>query len=106
MKQIMERCGHPAVGVNWNSNAEDVTDGSVAQSFAMLKPWLRTCHINDLWKDHLGVYPYRELFRLLSEANYDRYTLIEVHRTPANPAAGEDFLRYYKALWLELARPA
>jgi sugar phosphate isomerase/epimerase len=104
MKQIMEHCGHKSVGITWNSNAEDVKDGSVAQSFALLKPWVRSCHINDLWKDSTGVYPYRELFRLLRESGYDRYTLCEGSRPPADAAAGEEFLRYYKALWHELNR--
>jgi len=35
MKAIMENCGHPAVGVCWNSNAEDVQNGSVRESFAL-----------------------------------------------------------------------
>jgi len=104
MKRIMEHCGHKSVGLTWNSNAEDVKDGSVAESFAMLRPWLKSCHINDLWKESTGVYPYRELFRLMRTTSYDRVTLCEVPRTPADPTAGEDFLRYYRALWLELAR--
>jgi len=103
-KQIMEHCGHKSVGVTWNSNAEDVKAGSVAESFTLLRPWIKSCHINDLWKDMGGAYPYRELFRLMRESNYDRYTMCEVGRTPPDRAAGEDFLRYYKALWLELAR--
>jgi hypothetical protein len=70
----------------------------------MLKPWLKSCHINDLYKEHTGAYPYRELFRLMREANYDRYTLIEVGKTPPDVATGEEFLRYYKALWTELAK--
>jgi sugar phosphate isomerase/epimerase len=104
MKAIMEHCGHKSVGITWNSNPPDVKDGSVKASFEMLKPWLKSCHINDLYKEHTGAYPYRELFRLMREAEYDRYTLIEVGRTPPDVATGEDFLRYYKALWLELAR--
>jgi len=104
-KKIMEHCGHPKVGLTWNSNAADVTNGSVAESFKMLWPWVRSCHINDLYNDGLGKYPYRELFRLFRENGYDRVTLCEVGRTPADAAAGEEFLRYYKALWTELARP-
>lgn len=104
MKTIMEHCNHPAVGVCWNSNPTDIVDGSIAQSFAMLKPWLKSCHINDLYNDLAGKYPYRELFRLLREAKYDRYTLIEVGRTPVDVASGEEMLRYYKALWTELAK--
>src|ERR1700722_12456681 len=33
MKTIMDACGHPSVGVTWNSNAADVEKGSVAASF-------------------------------------------------------------------------
>jgi sugar phosphate isomerase/epimerase len=103
-KTIMEACGHPKVGVTWNSNPTDVKDGSVAESFKLLAPWVRSCHINDLYKDASGAYPYRELFRLLRQGGYDRYTLIEVGRVYPDPAVGEEFLRYYKALWTELTR--
>ena len=40
-------------------------NGSVAESFELLRPWIRSCHINELYKDAAGEYPYRELFRLL-----------------------------------------
>jgi sugar phosphate isomerase/epimerase len=104
MKTIMERCGHPKVGLTWNSNPTDLVNGSVVPAFEMLRPWLLSCHINDLYKDSSGVYPYRELFRLLRESGYDRYTLIEVGKGTPDVASGEEFLRYYKALWTELTR--
>ena len=104
MKQIMEHCGHKSVGVTWNSNPEDVANGSVAESFALLKPWILSVHVNNLWRDAAWVYPYRELFRLLRESGYDRYTLCEDGVAFPEPAAGEHFLRYYKALWTELNR--
>ena len=94
MKAIMEHCGHPKVGVTWNSNATDLKDGSVAESFKLLRPWIFSCHINDLYKEHTGAYPYRELFRLLRQTGYDRYTLCEVGKTPPTVAAGEEFLRW------------
>jgi len=106
VKAIMEHCGHPRVGLTWNSNGTDVKKGSVAESFALLRPWVRSCHINELYKDAAGVYPYRELFRLLRESGYDRVTLCEIGKSPPNPDAGAELLRYYKALWAELARPA
>ncbi len=99
MRTIMEACNHRAVGVTWNSNAEDVVKGSVAESFRLLRPWLKSVHINEL---HSG-YPYRELFRLLREAGYDRFTLAEIPGT-ADVASGERLMRYYKALWTELTR--
>lgn len=103
MRKIMEHCGHPKVGICWNSNPTDLVGKSVEPSFRMLWPWIRSCHINDLYKDMRGQYPYRELFRLLRESGYDRATLIEVGKTPPDAAVGEELLRYYRALWQELA---
>jgi hypothetical protein len=104
MKTIMEHCRHPRVGLTWNSNPSDLKDGSVAASFELLWPWLRSCHINELYKDAAGAYPYRELFRLFRRHGYDRATLCEVGQTVADEKAGIEMLRYYKALWLELNR--
>jgi sugar phosphate isomerase/epimerase len=104
MKTIMEACGHPKVGLTWNSNPQDVKDGSVAEYFKLLWPWLRSCHINELYKDAAGVYPYRELFRLFREHGYDRVTECEVGKAAPDLDAGIEYLRYYKALWSELNR--
>jgi sugar phosphate isomerase/epimerase len=104
IKTIMEHCGHPKVGLTWNSNETDLKNGSVAESFELLKPWVRSCHINELTKDLAKVYPYRELFRLLREADYDRVTLAEIEGMP-DARTGERLLHYYKALWTELSRP-
>jgi sugar phosphate isomerase/epimerase len=104
MKTVMQHCGHPKVGLTWNSNKDDIVDGSVEKYFKLLQPWIRSCHINELYKDEAGVYPYRELFRLFRESGYDRVTLCEVGRTVADPEMGKEMLRYYKALWTELAR--
>jgi sugar phosphate isomerase/epimerase len=102
MKAIMEACGHPAVGICWNSNGTDVADRSVAASFELLKKWIKSCHINEIYKDRGRVYPYRELFTLLRGIGYDRWTLIEVAKTPPDADSGTELLRYYKALWCEL----
>jgi sugar phosphate isomerase/epimerase len=103
IKKIMDHCGHEKVGLTWNSNGSDLVKGSVAEAFALLKPWIRSCHINELYNDSLGIYPYRELFRLLREMEYDRVTLCEVGRTPPTPEYGAEFLKFYKALWHELS---
>jgi sugar phosphate isomerase/epimerase len=103
-KAIMEHCGLKNVGLTWNSNASDLKDGSVAEYFHLLRPWIKSCHINELYKDSTGAYPYRELFRLFRETGYDRVTLCEVGKSPPDAASGEEMLRYYKALWTELAR--
>jgi sugar phosphate isomerase/epimerase len=104
MKTIMEQSGHHAVGVTWNSNASDIKDKSVAEYFHLLRPWIRSCHINELYKDATGAYPYRELFRLFRETGYDRVTLCEVGKGMPDAASGEEMMRYYKALWTELVR--
>lgn len=99
MKTIMEAANHPRVGITWNSNPTDVRNGSVAEYFKLLRPWIKSCHINEL---HSG-YPYRELFRLLRETGYDRVTLAEIQGMP-DVASGERLMRYYKMLWQELNR--
>jgi hypothetical protein len=65
---------------------------------------VRACHINELHKDSTGAYPYRELFRLMRQSGYDRVTECEVGMTPPDVGSGSEILRYYKALWTELAR--
>jgi sugar phosphate isomerase/epimerase len=97
MAAIMRAARHDNVGVCWNSNELDVVNGSVKPSFELLKQWIKHVHINELAND----YPWRELFALLQQANYDRYTLMEVQESKEP----ERFLRWYRALWTELSRP-
>lgn len=94
MAKMMEAANHPQVGICWNSNQEDLLNGSIKGSFAMLKPYLRSAHINELWKPE---YPWRDLFRLMKAAGYNRYCLAEIPET-SDPVR---LMRYYKALWLE-----
>ena len=95
VRKMMELADHPMVGICWNSNPEDVVEGSVAKSFELMKPWLRNVHIRELWRRD---YPWRELFGLLRQVGYSRYTLAEV------PASSDTIrvMRYYEALWNEL----
>jgi sugar phosphate isomerase/epimerase len=94
---IMRSAGHKNVGLCWNSNPEDVVNGSVKQSFELLKPWIRSVHINELANDR---YPWSELFALLRGAGYNRYTFAEV----AESKELDRFLRWYRALWTEMNR--
>lgn len=116
IRRIMDVCNHPAVGICWNSNETDVVNGSVKESFELLKPFLRSCHINELWRtespwgaragrppektlpgfpDYSSAYPWRELFSLFHSVGYSRYTFAEI------PASCEPLrlMRYYRALW-------
>jgi sugar phosphate isomerase/epimerase len=94
---MMKACDHPRVGLCWNSNMEDLMGGkSIKPAFDLLKPWLRNCHINELWNE----YPWRELFTQLGESGYSRYTLCEIQET-SDPVR---LMRYYRGLWRELGR--
>ncbi len=95
---MMKAANHKNAGLCWNSNPTDVVNGSVKQSWELLKPWVKSAHITELVNP---AYPYRELFTLMRQSGYDRYTLMEVAESPEP----DRFLRYYKALWTELTRP-
>ena len=83
------------MGICWNSNPTDVANGSVKQSFELLKRWIRNCHIVELHSN----YPYRELLTLLRGMDYQRFTLAEIPES----CEPERLMRYYGALWRELA---
>jgi sugar phosphate isomerase/epimerase len=91
--QILSVANHPLVGACWNSNPTDVENGSVRTGFELLKPWIRSCHINNL--DNRA-YPWHELFTLLRSINFDRYTFAEVAEPSCEPLR---FMSYYHALW-------
>ena len=93
---IMKATRHENAGLCWNSNPTDVVNGSVKQYWNLLKPWVKSAHIAEL----VSGYPYRELFTLMRNANYERYTLCECPESKEP----ERFLAYYKALWTELNR--
>jgi sugar phosphate isomerase/epimerase len=100
MQTIMQQCNHASVGVTWNSNATDIQNGTINNYFQLLRPWIKSVHIHDLYEN----YPYAELFRLLREMNYDKVTLIEQAGMP-DVASAERLLRYYKGWWHELSKP-
>jgi hypothetical protein len=90
----MRATNHKNVGLCWNSNPTDVINGSVKANFELLRPWLKSCHINEL----VSGYPYKELFALMKSSGYDRWTLCEANESKEP----ERFLKYYRALWREL----
>jgi sugar phosphate isomerase/epimerase len=113
--RILSVANHPAVGACWNSNDTDVAEGSVKAAFDLLRPWIRSCHINELWRtvapwggggaaaetanpgfpSWQKPYPWRELFALLRSIGFNRFTYAEVPESP-EPIR---FMHYYRALW-------
>jgi sugar phosphate isomerase/epimerase len=101
IKKMMEHCGHPKVGVCWNSNSTDVKDGSIREYFTLLRPHILSCHITELTSG----YPWRELFTLFRQTGYDRFTLAEILPLKSKDTGDQvRFLQFYRALWQELGR--
>jgi sugar phosphate isomerase/epimerase len=94
IRKMIDAAGHDNVFVCWNSNAQDVTDGSVRQSFDLLKDRIALVHINELYT----TYPWRELFHLLKGQGYNGYCLAEI---PGSPDS-ERVMHYYRALYKAL----
>jgi len=97
IRRIMEVADHKNVGVCWNSNQIDVINGSVKETFGLVKNWIRSVHINELYNES---YPWRELFSLLKGIGYDRCCLAEIPES----LEPERLMRYYHALFRELTR--
>ena len=96
---LLRAAGHDNVGACWNSNPTDVQNGSVKESF--------TCSGLDPQRTPArrptdDRYPFRELFALLRESGYNRYTLAEV----AESKETERYMLMFKALWTEMKRPS
>lgn len=92
MRAIMEAAAHDNVFVCWNSNQGEVENGSIEDSFNLVKDWLQLVHINEL---HREEYPWRELFTLLKASGYSGYCLAEI------PGSSDPIrvMNYYRALW-------
>jgi len=100
MRTILDAADHPNVKACWNSNATDrLEDGTIGANFDLLKNDIGgTIHITDLANPE---YPWRELFAGLKSIGYDGYTLAEIGQESCEPVR---FMKYYRALWLELQR--
>lgn len=95
MREIMDACGHPQVGICWNCNPGEIRDGSIAYAFELLKDHIMNVHMN-----RMPQYPMREFLGLLRSIGYQRYCLGELQES----CEPERFLEYYKALFDEYAR--
>lgn len=99
IKKILDVADHDNVFVCWNSNRTDIAeDGTIKSNFDLVKDKIGLVHITELYSD----YPWKELFKLLGESGYQGFTLAEIPGCPDEDSAVR-LLRYYKALWQELA---
>ncbi|NKB71839.1 MAG: TIM barrel protein [Candidatus Latescibacteria bacterium] len=91
IRTILDHADHDNVYACWNSNMQDMVDGSIDANFALLKGRIGLVHITELWND----YPWPRLFQLLQKAQYKGFILAEI---PENED-GVRIMRYYRALW-------
>jgi sugar phosphate isomerase/epimerase len=94
IRRILDYADHDQVYACWNSNTNDMVDGSIDANFALLKGEIGLVHITELWNE----YPWQRLFELLKENNYQGFCLAEIPES-ADPLR---LMRYYRALWLAL----
>ncbi len=101
MKQIMGFVDQPNVGVCWNSNPTDLEGQGLEHNFSLVRSRLAdTAHVHEL---DVAAYPYDKLFRLLVEARYTGWILLECPGQPADPVAA---LKEQRALFEKLWREA
>jgi len=85
IKQIVDAADHSNVRVCWNSNAEDLTGKGLEHNFNLVrKHFGRTVHVREL--DDKS-YPYDQLMKLLVEADYAGWILLEARTAPKDRVA-------------------
>ena len=95
IKKIIDYSGSPYVYVNWNCNDNDLTGEGFDYNFGLLKDRIKSLHMHELWSD----YPYRKLFSLLSEMNFQGACNAEISGNEEDPIR---LMQYYKGLFLAL----
>lgn len=95
IKKIIDYSESPHVYVNWNCNDTDLEGEGLEHNFNMIKDRIRSLHTHELWNPD---YPYRQLFRLLSENNFTGYCNAEI---PPNDDPVR-LLKYYRGMFLAL----
>ena len=80
IKRIMDVADHPAVGVCWNCNPQDLQGEGLEHNFNLVKDRFgATVHVREL---NLGSYPYQELIGVLVKMDYAGWILLEACTSP------------------------
>jgi sugar phosphate isomerase/epimerase len=95
IKKIIDYSGSPYVYVNWNCDASDTEGEGFIANFKSLKNRIKGVHLHELTDPK---YPYRLLFKLLSDSGYKGYCNAEVDQS-CEPIR---FMKYYRTLFLAL----
>jgi sugar phosphate isomerase/epimerase len=101
IRTIMEVAARDNVRVCWNSNDQDLEGEGIAGNFAKVQPYLgATTHIREV---NEGKYPYPELARLLVDADYAGWVLLEARTKPGDRVAA---LAEQRKLFMEMVTKA
>jgi sugar phosphate isomerase/epimerase len=96
IKKIIDYSRSPYVYVNWNCDPSDPGGEGLEFNFNLVKDRIRGVHMHDL---HDPEYPYRHLFKLLSESGFKGYCNAEIERVSCEPV---EYMKCYKGLFLAL----
>ena len=91
IRTILDHADHPNVVACWNSNTDDIVDGSIDASFELLKDRIGLVHITELWSP----YPWSRLFQLLKGIDYNGFCLAEIPES-TDPIR---VMKYYRTLF-------
>jgi sugar phosphate isomerase/epimerase len=101
IQRVMEVAATDNVRVCWNSNAADLNGQGIEKNFARVRNYLgHTTHVHELDDPR---YPYDKLAKLLVEANYEGWVLLEAATKVEDKAKA---LAAQKALWEKLLAAA
>lgn len=85
MKAIFDHVTESNVKICWNCNEQDLLPPGLEANFNMVKKWFGdTVHVREL---NTGEYPYRQLFRLFMDINYEGWVLLEARTEPSDTVA-------------------
>ncbi|WP_417383238.1 TIM barrel protein [Gimesia sp.] len=101
IRKILDVAVHPNVAICWNCNKQDLEGAGLAANFAMVKDRLGdTTHIHDLLNNP---YPHKEFFKLMADANYTGWLMLEEGKLPATDtvAALAEQRKVFDKMWAQ-----
>jgi len=93
----VEIADHPHVAINYNCDARDLVDGSVAFVLSKVGDRVRHVHLHDLADES---FPYLELLQYLKNRGYEGYLSLELGYDGGDP---DNVIRLMAALYRSLA---
>ena len=92
-RKILDYADSPHVTVNWNCDGTDIEAPGFESNFNLVKDRISNIHLHSMYNEK---YPYRKLFQLLRQNNYQRYCDAEI----AESKEPVRLMKYYRALFL------